>query len=89
MVLRYTIFTVIFLLLMATSSLCQSKEWGVHLYELVQDTSLRMKVYKATDYELMKLPLPLNYMIVKKPQEGTIYIWEFPVTTDKGTKEQK
>ncbi|MCX8110374.1 MAG: hypothetical protein N3D15_03885 [Syntrophorhabdaceae bacterium] len=89
MAVRYIISSVIIYLLTTSPVFSQTNRSEKFVYELSPITSVRLKVYNSRDYEHKKIQMPENYMIVKRPQEEKIYIWEFPVTPKDETPQKQ
>ena len=83
------IFAITLFLINIPMAFSQTKGSARSVYELMPMASVNLRVYQLKDEELKKIQMPNNYMMVKRPQEGKIYIWEFPAVTQKDEAFQK
>jgi len=82
-------FAIILFLLNTPMVFSQTKGSVTSVYELMPMASVSLRVYHLKDEEIKKIQMPNNYMMVKRPEEGKIYIWEFPAVTQKDDAFQK
>ncbi|HOJ42750.1 MAG TPA: hypothetical protein PK800_01390 [Syntrophorhabdaceae bacterium] len=47
------------------------------------------RVYKIKETDLNKIRIPKNYMLVRRPFEDTLFLWEIPIKTESSESEGK
>lgn len=63
---------------------------NTYTLELPPQEQSELKVYKVREGDLKKIRIPKNYIIVRKPSDETVFLWEIPARpTQPETLEKK
>lgn len=68
----------VFLVCHTTPAFSQTKGINTYTLELFPQEASGLKVYRVKESDLKKIRIPKNYMMVKKPSDETIFLWEIP-----------
>ncbi|MCX7966299.1 MAG: hypothetical protein N2596_06715 [Syntrophorhabdaceae bacterium] len=68
----------IFLICSSLPVFSQTKHGATYTLELLPSEPEGLKVYKIKENDLKKMRIPKNYILVKRPAEDTLYLWEIP-----------